>query len=137
MIEFVNIPVVLDKKRIKTWLIYSAKVYNATIDKLLYSFVTREHLLSLNQKYLNHNTDTDILTFSYGEVPKIKSEIFISVETANDNAQKYSQSIENELIRLISHGFLHSIGLLDKTPDEKKNMTQEEENMINMFHVKH
>ena len=130
-------PVVLDKKRIKTWLIHSAIVYNASIDKLLYSFVTREHLLSLNLKYLNHNTDTDILTFSYGEVPKIMSEIFICVETAEDNAKKYSQTIDSELIRLMSHGFLHSVGFLDKTPDEKKNMIQEEENMINMFHVKH
>ena len=65
------------------------------------------------------------------------SEIFICVETAEDNAKKYSQTIDSELIRLISHGFLHSIGFLDKTPDEKKNMIQEEENMINMFHVKH
>ena len=130
-------PVVLDKKRVKNWLIHSAILYNASIDKLLYSFVTREHLLSLNLKYLNHNTDTDILTFSYGEVPKIMSEIFICVETAENNAKKYSQTIDSELIRLISHGFLHSIGFLDKTPDEKKNMIQEEENMINMFHVKH
>ena len=66
-------PVVLDKKRIKTWLIHSAIVYNASIDKLLYSFVTREHLLSLNLKYLNHNTDTDILTFSYANKFLLKS----------------------------------------------------------------
>ena len=130
-------PVGLDKTLIKNWLVHSAKLHSASIDKLVYSFVTREHLLSLNLKYLNHNTDTDILTFSYKKGLIIMSEIFICTETANDNALKYSQSIENELIRLISHGFLHAIGLLDSTPNEKKNMTKEEDKMINMFHVKH
>jgi len=117
-------------------LLSAAKIYKSSIDKLVYYFITREKMLDLNLKYLNHHTHTDILTFPYGTKKNIIAEVYISIDQAIENADKYNQSIENELVRLVSHGFLHLIGYLDKTKSHQDKMFKEEDKMINMFHVK-
>lgn len=137
MIQFINMSPQIDEDRIKEWLISSALVYSASVKKLVYSFVSKEHMLSLNLKYLNHNTHTDILTFPYGTNKNIVAEVYISTEQTFENAKIFNQSIENETLRLISHGFLHCLGFHDKTKALKNKMSNEEDKMINMFHVKH
>ena len=137
MIQFINMSPQIDEDRIKEWLISSALFYSASVKKLVYSFVSKEHMLSLNLKYLNHNTHTDILTFPYGTNKNIVAEVYISTEQTFENAKIFNQSIENETLRLISHGFLHCLGFHDKTKALKNKMSNEEDKMINMFHVKH
>ena len=137
MIKFINKPEQLNEKKAKRFLQKSALIFNVSIGKIVYEFVTKDKMLNLNKRFLNHNTDTDIITFVYGTKKNILSEIFISTKLANENAETYNQSIENEIVRLISHGFLHSIGFKDKSKLDKVEMSRQEEKMINLFHVKH
>jgi len=137
MIQFINKPEQLNEKKVKLFLQKSALIFNVSIGKIVYEFVTKDKMLNLNKRFLNHNTDTDIITFVYGTKKIILSEIFISTKLANENAETYNQSIENEIVRLISHGFLHSIGFKDKSKLDKIEMSRQEEKMINLFHVKH
>ena len=137
MIQFINKPEQLNEKKVKLFLQKSALIFNVSIGKIVYEFVTKDKMLNLNKRFLNHNTDTDIITFVYGTKKNILSEIFISTKLVNENAETYNQSIENELVRLISHGFLHSIGFKDKSKLDKMEMSRQEEKMINLFHVKH
>ena len=137
MIKFINKPEQLNEKKAKRFLQKSALIFNVSIGKIVYEFVTKDKMLNLNKRFLNHNTDTDIITFVYGTKKNILSEIFISTKLANENAETYNQSIENEIVRLISHGFLHSIGFKDKSKLDKMEMSRQEEKMINLFHVKH
>ena len=137
MIKFINKPEQLNEKKAKRFLQKSALIFNVSIGKIVYEFVTKDKMLNLNKRFLNHNTDTDIITFVYGTKKIILSEIFISTKLANENAETYNQSIENEIVRLISHGFLHSIGFKDKSKLDKIEMSKQEEKMINLFHVKH
>ena len=137
MIKFINKPEQLNEKKAKRFLQKSALIFNVSIGKIVYEFVTKDKMLNLNKRFLNHNTDTDIITFVYGTKKNILSEIFISTKLVNENAETYNQSIENELVRLISHGFLHSIGFKDKSKLDKVEMSRQEEKMINLFHVKH
>tara|TARA_B100001758_G_scaffold223650_1_gene214457 strand:- start:925 stop:1338 length:414 start_codon:yes stop_codon:yes gene_type:complete len=137
MIKFINKPEQLNEKKAKRFLQKSALIFNVSIGKIVYEFVTKDKMLNLNKRFLNHNTDTDIITFVYGTKKNILSEIFISIKLANENAKTYNQSIENEIVRLISHGFLHSIGFKDKSKLDKMEMSRQEEKMINLFHVKH
>tara|TARA_B100000965_G_C19413571_1_gene678839 strand:+ start:251 stop:664 length:414 start_codon:yes stop_codon:yes gene_type:complete len=137
MIKFINKPEQLNEKKAKLFLQKSALIFNVSIGKIVYEFVTKDKMLNLNKRFLNHNTDTDIITFVYGTKNNILSEIFISIKLANENAETYNQSIENEIVRLISHGFLHSIGFKDKSKLDKMEMSRQEEKMINLFHVKH
>ena len=83
-----------------------------------------------------HDTHTDIITFSYASTSTIEAEIFISTDRMCENASLHGETTENEMIRLLSHGFLHTIGFKDSNSEEKSQMTTEENRCINMFHVK-
>ena len=137
MIELINKPKLLNSKRLKKWLLDCAIRYNVEIERLSIFFVDNKRIHQLNRKFLNHDYATDILTFPYKSTKQIEAEIFISIEKAQENAINFSQTIKNELIRLISHGFLHLNGYCDSTPDQKIRMTKKEDEMINMFHVEH
>ena len=125
------------KDSLLSWLTLCAKYYKVELSEVMYNFVSKEEMLVLNQKHLNHDTHTDIITFSYTSFPVISAEIYISTEQCRENASLNHTTTENELLRLISHGFLHAVGYNDKTEAEKHQMTAEENRCIDMFHVKH
>ena len=122
---------------LQQWLIGIAMREGYAVEEVEYNFVDAETLFSLNKKYLNHETHTDIITFDYSESKVIKAESYISLEALKKNAEVYSQTIENECLRLISHALLHCMGYNDKTKEEKKQMRLKEEGCVNLFHVKH
>ncbi len=119
------------------WLKTIAAEEGHTVDELEYNFVEADTLLNLNKEYLNHDTDTDIITFDYTQDKSIKAEVYISYEALKNNAKIHGQKLESELLRLLSHALLHCIGYNDKTIDEKDIMRDKEEDCINLFHVKH
>ena len=84
--------------------------------------------MGLNQQYLNHDTYTDILTFTLADTPwPIISEIYISTERVDDNAKKLGVEPEIELLRVMIHGILHLCGLSDHTAELKKAMRAKED----------
>jgi probable rRNA maturation factor len=95
---------------------------------LQYVFVNDEHLLQMNQQFLQHDTFTDIITFDLSEEPStIISEIYISVERVADNAQKFKVDYITELHRVIFHGALHLCGYKDKGAKAKEEMRKMED----------
>ena len=52
------------------------------------------------------------------------------------SAIELGQSIENESLRVISHGVLHCMGFKDKTANQIKTIREKEDEFIEMFHVK-
>ena len=125
----------LKSKCLKKWLLGCAVKFNVKIERLSIFFVSNKRIHELNRKFLNHDYPTDILTFPYKSTKEIEAEFYISVEKARENAVLFSQTPENEMIRLISHGFLHLNGYSDSTPNQKRRMSIKEDEMINMFHV--
>ena len=85
---------------------------------------------SLNVDFLSHDNHTDILTFDYSEEKNLIAEVYISLSMMRENAKKYKQSIDNECVRLISHGLFHCLGYKDKTSGEKAVMRKKEEEFI-------
>ena len=131
MIKFISCPDDLIVKDIlKETITCFADKDGFKIKKLEYNFVDLKHMQSLNNNFLNHKNDTDIITFDYSEGKTIIAEVFISKEMMRDNAQKYVQSVENECIRLISHGLFHCLGYKDKLSEEKEIMRKKEEEFI-------
>ena len=108
-----------------------------TVEELEYNFVDTDTMLSLNQEYLNNDTDTDIITFDYTESMAIKAEAYISCDALKKNAKIHAQTVESECLRLLSHALLHCLGYNDKTNEQINLMRSKEEACINLFHVKH
>ena len=131
MIKFISCPSdLIDKDILKETINYFADKDGFKIKKLEYNFVDIKQMESLNNNFLNHKNDTDIITFDYSEGKTIIAEVFISTVMMIDNAQKYMQSVENECIRLISHGLFHCLGYNDKSSKEKEIMRKKEEEFI-------
>ncbi len=137
MIYFNDIPKLsLNQSDLISWLNSLAIEFNVSITQLHYNFVNEKSLLKMNQDYLNHDTHTDIITFSYRDDAVIEAEIYISIDRMLENAKINHEKTENELLRLTSHGFLHCIGYNDHTEEEKEAMRAQENRCIEMFHVK-
>lgn len=107
--------------------------YNYTTGDINYIFCSNKYILQINKKYLNHNYFTDIITFNYNENNIINSDIFISIETVNENADCYNTTFYNELSRVIIHGILHLIGFDDKTKEDQAIMTQKENEALSLL----
>ena len=119
-----------DTKRVSQKLVDFATEEGFKIDRLDYNFVDSKKMYSLNKDFLNHDTDTDIITFDYSKSKTIIAEVFISSEMMIKNASENTQSIENEAFRLISHGLFHCMGYKDSTGEEKAIMRKKEEEFI-------
>lgn len=96
------------------------------------SLINDAALRKLNKEHLNHDYETDILTFDYRDEVSaaLEGEIIISYETAVLNAEKFECSLREEIIRLIIHGILHLTGYDDKTPEQKKKMKLKEDQLL-------
>ena len=131
MIKFISCPVdLIEEDILKDAINYFADKDGFKIKKLEYNFVDLKQMHTLNNNFLSHKNDTDIITFDYSEDKIIVAEVFISTKMMRDNAQKYVQSVENECIRLISHGLFHCLGYKDKSSEEKEIMRKKEEEFI-------
>nr|WP_299386157.1 rRNA maturation RNase YbeY [Allomuricauda sp.] len=103
--------------------------------QLDFIFCSDEYLLGINLQYLNHDTFTDIITFDYTQGKQVSGDIFISIERVKDNASEYGVNLDNELLRVMSHGVLHLMGYKDKTQDDSELMRRKEEEKMKLFHV--
>ena len=122
-----------EKLKHKAWLKDAAKAEGFRIGELNYIFCSDDYLLDINQKYLGHDTLTDIVTFDNSEDPKmIEGDIFISIDRVQENALKFDTA-ESELKRVMVHGLLHLAGYKDKDKAQKELMTiKENEHLKNI-----
>ena len=89
-------------------------------------------LIELGEKSIELSVSATTRLPREGEVHG-KDYFFISDDEFNqmrENAKKYSQTTENEAIRLISHGLFHCLGYKDKSNNEKEIMRKKEEEFI-------
>lgn len=123
-----------DKLFIKSFLARVFAEEGVVFKSVSYVFCTDEFLLKLNQEYLNHDTLTDILTFtlSNSSLPVV-SEIYISVERVKENAEKLKVLFITELYRVMIHGILHLCGYTDQTKSKKANMRKKEDYYLSLM----
>jgi len=114
------------------WLRQTAEKEGKTIGEINYILCDDEHLLKINQEYLQHDTLTDIITFDYCEENVLNSDIFISIERVEDNAKSLNNSFLDEFERVCVHGILHLSGFKDKSKEEALEMRQKEDFYLNL-----
>lgn len=89
-------------------------------------FCSDNYILDINQKYLQHDYFTDIITFDYCEGNKLSGDLFISIDTVKANAEEYGEGFERELNRVMVHGVLHLIGYDDHSDSDQAEMRSKE-----------
>ena len=122
-----------DESKIKNWISSCITNYNFTEGEINYIFCDDDYLLKLNVEFLNHDTLTDIISFDYTLGKLISGDIFISIERVRENANKFNQTIDNELNRVMIHGILHYFGFKDKSENDKLKMREEEDKCLGLL----
>ncbi|TPV34935.1 rRNA maturation RNase YbeY [Paucihalobacter ruber] len=104
--------------KISAWINNAITAENKIEGEINFIFVNDDYLLDLNEKFLNHDTLTDIITFDNSVGNILHADIYISTERVQDNATDFKVSFQEELHRVMIHGVLHLAGYGDKTDDE-------------------
>lgn len=106
---------------------------NLQFDEISIIWVNDEFLKKLHKQYLNDDTYTDVMTFDLSDDQEKSAEIYISVDRARLNAERFGAETEEELARLVCHGLLHLSGLDDHTDAERQHMHQQENLLIREY----
>ena len=124
----------VEKKIIHSLVTNLSSKLSFKLESLSINFVDAEYLLNINKDYLNHNFNTDIITFNYsGSNSLLDGELFISVDEAINNSLKYKVTLDSEIIRLVIHGILHLLGYDDEDSSKKRKMKKEEDFYTELF----
>jgi len=125
----------LDNKRsIQKWITFVINDQEHSLGTINYILCSDEYLLAMNQKYLNHDTYTDVITFDYSTPKVISGDIFISIERVHENARLFKKTLIDELSRVMVHGVLHLCGYKDKSLDESAEMRKMEDHYLAFVH---
>jgi probable rRNA maturation factor len=101
--------------------------------ELSYVFCDDKYLFDMNSKYLHHDYYTDIITFDNVKGNIISGDIFISIDRVADNSVKFGVNLEDEFLRVISHGVLHLLAYNDYEEDERLVMRKLETDYIALY----
>ena len=123
----------LDEDLIFNWLQECAGLHEKKLSVLEIHLLTDDELLQLNRLIFNRDYLTDVISMAYPGTNDISGSIYISYERVEENAQKYSPSVEQELYRVIVHGLLHILGYDDITPDQKQQMRNLENQCLKLL----
>lgn len=119
--------------RIRNWLRFVAESEIFTLGDISVIFCSDNYILDINQRFLQHDYFTDIITFDYSENGRISGDLFISVDSVRENSIEYGTEFEDELHRVIVHGILHLIGYNDHTEEEIRTMRSKENYYLSVF----
>lgn len=92
-----------------------------------------ETLVKINKEYRNKDYYTDVISFVYNCVDRLEGDVFISINTVNDNALSFGCSVFDELLRVIIHGVLHLVGYEDDSDQKKEIMHKLEDKYLTVF----
>ncbi len=95
---------------------------------------TNVHMREINKEHRNIDTDTDVLSFPYIDMPMSPlGSIVISDEHVRVKALEFSHTQDDELTLLFIHGLLHLLGY-DHEVDAGE-MREKEKELIEKFNL--
>lgn len=96
------------------------------------AFVDNPTIHRLNQRYLDHDEPTDVLSFPLSEpnATKLTGELVIGAEVAKVQAAERGHDVQIELALYVIHGLLHLCGYDDKTDSGASQMRERERHYL-------
>jgi len=119
-----------DRTALRKWLHGVARDHGHSIGELNYVLLTDKALLEYNQRYLDHDEFTDVITFDGQTGTGVSGDVLMSYDRIKENAASFGVSAQNELRRVMVHGLLHLLGHGDKTKAQKQAMRELEDRCL-------
>ena len=96
------------------------------------AFVDNPTIHRLNQRYLQHDEPTDVLSFPLSEpnASRLAGELVIGVEVAAEQAASRGHDVQAELILYVIHGLLHLCGYDDHDDEDRDAMRGRERHYL-------
>jgi probable rRNA maturation factor len=101
------------------------------------AFVDNPTIHRLNQRYLQHDEPTDVLSFPLSEpnAAKLAGELVLGVEVAKAQAEARGHDVQTELILYVIHGLLHLCGHDDHTSRDAAAMRTRERHYLQQLNL--
>jgi probable rRNA maturation factor len=110
---------------------------------------TDEEVRTLNRQYLEHDYETDVISFGMGqgdteltegsrfvtpaERPPYLGDVVISCDRATEQAPEYGHTTQAEVATLLVHGVLHLLGYDDTSESDRERMHARQQELISDF----
>jgi probable rRNA maturation factor len=92
----------------------------------------------LNRQYLDHDYETDVLSFLLEETDdSLTGQLIISTDTAARVAEELGIEMQQELLLYVIHGMLHLVGLDDTDVDSAEEMRSAEREYLARMGLSH
>ncbi len=150
LIEFANQQqsfALIDEKRLREIMqrvLTEEKVVAAEISIAL---VDHAEMRALNKQYLNHDYNTDVLSFLLechqvedssslrGCGKQIEGQLIVCTEMAIESAATFHWKPEDELTLYLVHGLLHLLGYDDLSETEQQLMRKREQQLLGIWNL--
>ncbi len=100
------------------------------------NLVGAREMTRVNETFLQHEGSTDVITFDHADgatratSPALHGEVFICVDEAILQAQRFRTTWQSEVVRYVVHGVLHLLGHDDHRADRRRKMKREENRLV-------
>ena len=90
----------------------------------------------LNKQYLNHDWETDVISFVLDEGESwLAGQLIVSTDTASRVAEEIDSTFESELALYVAHGTLHLVGFDDIEDEAAEDMRAAERKYLQQFSI--
>ncbi len=104
--------------------------------ELSIALVDDSTIRELNLKYLNHDWETDVISFVLDESPgSLTGQLIVSTDTAQRVSLEIESTFEAELALYVVHGTLHLVGFDDLDEDLVGEMRVAEKKYLQQFSI--
>lgn len=105
------------------------------------TFVSKEEIKELNNRYRGIDNPTDVLSFplieDFDEIEDgdeyMLGDVVICLEKAEEQAEEFGHSKEREIVYLFVHSVCHLLGFDHMEEEEKQEMRQREEDVMTIL----
>lgn len=113
------------------------------------TLTTPSEIKIINNEFRKIDKETDVLSFpmfekdeldemvksGVNEIPETIGDVIISVDRVKEQAEEYGHSFERELAYMVVHGFYHLMGYDHMEENDKKEMREKEENILEKLNI--
>lgn len=112
--------------------------YGIQIAEISIAIVDDPAIRELNRTYLNHDYETDVISFLLDYAPDrefLAGQLIVSTDTAARVALELGIPLDHELLLYVVHGTLHLVGLDDTAPELAQEMRTAEQEYLTQLGV--
>jgi len=103
---------------------------NVPFERIGIILADHDVVTDLNRRYLDHEWQTDVLSFRLSDEDPLEGEVYVDVQTASERCKEFGATPRDEILRYAVHGLLHLTGYDDATDEEREQMRRLEDDYL-------